>query len=1011
MGNVPPPFWPGHSCDGKGNGVRRALTANMKLGMRRGPAGPAEASRDRPPRRLEASPDAILVELVQSLSGSGGFRELLALVARGVLEAVAADFVAVGVCRDATLHGVALEVGTGYVSEPSGFELPLYPKLANWMQAAECTVISGFDPAQASGLPPIFWRFQALAVFPMRFQSCTHGLILAGFEEPRTLSEEEIKQTKTVAGITAMAIGQARAERAQSSQEQTVGLLEKIEVDWSEGTPIEELFERLAAAAQSLVGAASACIAEVQGDSLIPRAQAGEAPFADWLSAAPQPETAPWRKTLRTGETSIGFSTAKQPAEAWQEWMRLGGLEWLGTLPLQHEGETAGVFLVAFATKPAEAGWVLAILHRLASRSSMFLGAERVGKRVVAVEASFRNLFERVSEAVLLLDPAGRCQSANPAARQLFGRPEADLRGHAWHDTIPEWDRERVQEWVKRVVSGELAVPINVQLAGASGRDGAGATAELRLVPSLLGERYYLMARDLTGEVNLKNELGRLRCQLGSLLDSLDCGVLLYATDGRILLANQRLAQVLGLDYAKLRGCLYRGQMLEQMRAELFLPDESFERWRRLDLESEEVAWDQLEIARPTRRSVERYGRPVYDEVGGLLGRLEVHRDISGQALTEEKMQRADRMASLGLLISGIAHELNNPLTGVIGYSQLLLSRSTDPQLRKTLELIHREAGRAARIIRSLLIFAREAKPERRPLDLNEAIRLTVALRAYKLDVENIAVKLALDPRLPRVIGDHHQLQQVFLNLLLNAEQAILRWRGRGKITISTRKEGDNYVAAVVQDDGPGIAPAIQSKIFDPFFTTKPAGEGTGLGLSIAYGILREHGGQIKVKSEPGCGTEFTVLLPVTEVPAVAGLEGRERAPLKAGHAHMLVVEDEATVAALIVEVLAEEGHEVESVLDGREGLERIKRGTYDLVICDLKMPELDGGALYQELVNIGHPAQHRLLLITGDTLNEHTIAFLEKSKLPHLAKPFLVEELKTMVNSLLGQARAEAGP
>ena len=543
------------------------------------------------------------------------------------------------------------------------------------------------------------------------------------------------------------------------------------------------------------------------------------------------------------------------------------------------------------------------------------------------------------------------------------------------------------------------------------------------------------MARDLTGEVNLKNELSRLRCQLGSLLDSLDCGVLLYATDGRILLANQRLAQVLGLDYAKLRGCLYRDQMLEQMRAELSLPDESFERWRRLDLESEEVAWDQLEIAKPTRRTVERYGRPVYDEAGGLLGRLEIYRDVTGQALTEEKMQRADRMASLGLLISGIAHEVNNPLTGVIGYSQLLLSRWTDPQSRKTLGLIHREAGRAARIIRNLLAFAREVKPERRPFDLNEAIRLTVALRAYELDVENITVKLALDRRLPRVIGDRHQLQQVFLNLLLNAEQAILRWRGRGKITISTRRQGKDCVAAIVRDDGPGIAAAIQSKIFDPFFTTKPPGEGTGLGLSIAYGIVNEHGGQIKVESEPGSGAEFTVLLPATdqllldfaadvasgadftillpstEMLAAEGLQARQRAPLAARKAHILVVEDEATVAALIVEVLAEEGHEVESVLNSREGLERIKQGTYALVICDLKMPELDGRALYQELVKIGHPAQHRLLLITGDTLNQHTIAFLEKSKLPHLAKPFLVEELKTMVNSLLGQARAEAGP
>lgn len=982
----------------------------MKLGFRRETDRSAGTNAARPRGKVGLSPFPILVGLVQGLRESSGFRELLASTARGVLEAVPAQFVGVGVCRDATLHGVALEVRSGHVSEPSGFELPLHPTLANWMHAAECTVISVFDPAQARDLPSILLRFRALAAFTLRFENRTHGLILMGFEEPRALSDEEITRMKTLARITAMAMGQVRAEWAQSSQEQMVGLLEKIEADWSKGTPIAEVLEWLAAAAQSLCGAASACIAEKEGDSLIPLAQSGEAPFAAWVSAAPQPRAAPWRKTLRTGEVSTGLSTAKRPAEAWQEWLRLGGLEWLATLPLQHQGETLGVFLVAFAVKPVDPGVVLAILRRLASRASMFLGAERGVKRSVAVEASLRSLFERVSEAVLILDSPWRCQAANPAAEQLFGRPEADLKGHAWQDCIPEWDRERVQEWVKRMVSGELAVPINVQLAAASGQAGGRATVELRLGPSLLGERHYLMARDLTAEVNLKHELSRLRCQLGSLLDSLDCGVLLCAADGRILLTNHRLAQVLGLDYAKLRACLDRDQMLQQMRDELSLGDDSLERWQRLGVDSEEVTWDQLEITRPIRRSVERYGRPVYDEAGGLLGRLEVYRDISAQALTEEKMQRADRMASLGLLISGIAHELNNPLTGVIGYSQLLLNRWTDPQLRKTLDLIHREAGRAARIIRNLLVFAREAKPERLPLDLNEAIRLTLALRAHELQVENIVIGLAFDPRLPRVLGDRHQLPQVFLNLLLNAEQAILRWRKRGRITISTRKEGKNYVAAVVQDDGPGIAPAIQSKIFDPFFTTKPPGEGTGLGLSIAYGIVYEHGGQIKVKSEPGRGAEFTVLLPVTELPALADSQVREPAPLTAGHAHILVVEDEATVAALVVEVLSEEGHEVESVLDSREGLERIKRGAYDLVICDLKMPELDGRALYAELVNTGHPARHRLLLITGDTLNQDTIAFLEKSKLPHLAKPFLVEELKVAVHSLLGQGQAKAG-
>ena len=211
----------------------------------------------------------------------------------------------------------------------------------------------------------------------------------------------------------------------------------------------------------------------------------------------------------------------------------------------------------------------------------------------------------------------------------------------------------------------------------------------------------------------------------------------------------------------------------------------------------------------------------------------------------------------------------------------------------------------------------------------------------------------------------------------------------------------------VVADDGPGVPPEVMLRIFDPFFTTKPAGVGTGLGLSILYGIVHQHGGEVSVENRPGGGAVFTVELPS----ATGSSAGDEkpyliRAPRPEGQAakerargsRILVVEDEPTVAQLIADVLGEEGHSVDTILDSRQGLDLARARRYDLVICDLRMPHLDGRAFYRQLAHDENPLQHRLIFVTGDTLAPRTVDFLQRCGLPYLAKPFLVEELKEVV-------------
>jgi two-component system NtrC family sensor kinase len=379
-------------------------------------------------------------------------------------------------------------------------------------------------------------------------------------------------------------------------------------------------------------------------------------------------------------------------------------------------------------------------------------------------------------------------------------------------------------------------------------------------------------------------------------------------------------------------------------------------------------------------------------------------RDISDRKKREDQsrdgryqMLQAEKMAALGQTISGVAHELNNPLATILSWAERLAERNVDDKTKQGLEVILGEAERAARIVRNLLTFARKRQTTRAMVDLNQVVRETLALRAYEQRVSNIQVVDALSTGLPEVFADGHQIKQVLLNLIINAEQACLGANGRGTIVVRTMHDKDRGSAVLeVNDDGPGIPEERQGKVFDPFFTTKEVGQGTGLGLTVAYAIAREHGGRIWVDSKLGKGASFFVELPISgqhlNPPAKAAQQPISLEAFKG--LRVLVVEDEPALAQAVSEALVDAGFNVDRASDGEEGLTRLTEANYDLIVCDLKMPRIDGMQFYRAMAAATPALARRVIFVTGDVAGTDAERFLEETGCRWLSKPFRLGDL-----------------
>jgi signal transduction histidine kinase len=394
----------------------------------------------------------------------------------------------------------------------------------------------------------------------------------------------------------------------------------------------------------------------------------------------------------------------------------------------------------------------------------------------------------------------------------------------------------------------------------------------------------------------------------------------------------------------------------------------------------------------------------VFNQMTGNLQKslAQLEKTVEILRATQAQLSHTEKLSAVGEFVAGVAHELNNPLTSLIGYAELLQMSTVTEDDRTSLQRISSSAERCHKIVQSLLGFARQHPPERKLASVNAAVEASIEILIYELRTNNIKVEKELSSQLPRLLLDPHQIQQVFLNIVNNARQAIEAYRPRGLIRITTSVVGQ-HVRIRFEDDGPGISEENVAKIFNPFFTTKPVGKGTGLGLSLSYGIIQEHGGTITASSNLGQGTTFIIELPITDqsesIPAEAAsipaptLDGKGR--------KVLVVDDESDILDLVSKILVRQGYSVQTAVDGESALQRLAGGRFDLILSDWKMPGLSGQQLFERLLETDTKSAQRMVFMTGDVLSEKTEKFLKEHGKTCLPKPFSILDLNKVIGEM----------
>ena len=634
-------------------------------------------------------------------------------------------------------------------------------------------------------------------------------------------------------------------------------------------------------------------------------------------------------------------------------------------------------------------------------------------------EARFTELFESLQEGIYIVTPEDEIIDANPALVRILGYDsKTELLAKKVSDVFPdealrtvireEVDRQPVLTGREITLLRKDGVSITCLNTAAAVRDTAGKII-----------RYQGALMDITERREIERRLHKQQEFAHRLVDSFPDLILVLDTEANYTFVSPRCREVLG----------YADGEISEMKLGARTHSEDLPKLMALynDMIAGRQSFASLEMR--VRHKLGEWRKilfnfsPLFDETQKIEGVVLSGRDVTDLKRLEEQLIQAEKLAAMGQMLAGVAHELNNPLTAILGVTELVREREgLDESMKRQLDLTHRQARRAARIVQNLLEFSRPASPQKKAIDLSTIIERTLQLHEHSLRRNQVQVDFTPRTDLPPIVGDANQLIQVFLNLISNAEQAIREVRDSGRIQIRLTTSGASVIATV-QDDGVGISPEAMPKLFDPFYTTKRPGGGTGLGLSICLSIAREHGGAIQAESLPGGGSAFSVYLPAA-TDAVGEVRPREKPrKLDADNSSgisprtvqdllkgisVLVLDDEESIRSLLEEGLGTHGLTVCCASTAEEASKLMASRPFDAFLCDLRLKVSgtfsDGREAAAHVLASAGARKPLVIYMTGEHVESvkqsgpHDVAFLQK--------PFRISDVLTMLRESFDLAK-----
>jgi len=601
-------------------------------------------------------------------------------------------------------------------------------------------------------------------------------------------------------------------------------------------------------------------------------------------------------------------------------------------------------------------------------------------------EWRFKELFETLHEGVYFASPDGELLDVNPAAVRMLGyetKEELLIPPASRHFETPADHQTLISDLQRcgfvrdrrltlRRKDGSLLHARNSSVAI---RDASGQFVRFQ------GSLVDITERELMQE-RLREEQEFVRRLVACFPDI----ITVLDTSGRYTFVSPRVREVLGYTPEEFIGLHLQDRPHPEDRSSLL---EFFKR-----LTSGEMSVGTIEYRTAHKegrwRTIRAHASPLTNAERKIIGIVASARDVTESLRLEEQLLQSEKLAAVGQMVSGVAHELNNPLTAILGVSDLLRERATDDASRRQTDIIHKQARKAADLVQGLLMFSRPSKPHSQSIRVTDLIARALELRKTELQARHITVHVEASADLPPVDANPNHMVQVFVNILANAEQAIASARDYGQIVVCVaRANGKQEI--LFDDDGPGIAPEIRSKIFDPFFTTHRSTGSSGLGLTIALVIVKDHGGTIEAQTSPSGGARLRILLPVAEtVQVVSPASVKKRLEGRA----ILVIDDEEGIRELTNEGLKTHGAIVTSVESAEEAWECLQRTNYDVVVCDFNLGNESGRALFERIKNAKKNAAPKFVFMTGELLDASQMVELRKRGAHALQKPFQMSDL-----------------